>query len=204
MIILPTDLDLCRAVADSYRAVPSIAVGDVRLVVTRQDWGHIVAIPGTREGVLADWIRDLSAMPHESRAHPELGECHSGCLSGAEMALAPLLAVIGTDPYVMTLHSLGGGVGVLLAAMATVAGHPPARIVSFGCMRHSIGPAVPRILADVPGAHRRHGGDFVPDLPYRPYGEWRARTQLGAVGRPKVADHFIAAYLAAMEAREAA
>lgn len=198
--MIPTNLDLCRAVADSYRAVPSIAVGDVRLVVTRQAWGHIVAIPGTREGVLADWIRDLSAMPHESRAHPALGGCHSGCLSGAEMALAPLLAVVGADPYVMALHSLGGGIGVLLAAMATLAGHPPARIATFGCMRHSIGHAVPHILTDVPGVHFVNGGDFVPNLPGWPYGAWKARTQLGAAGRPSVSDHFIAAYLSAMEA----
>lgn len=202
--MIPTDANLCRAVADSYNAVPSIAVGDVRLVVTRQPWGHIVAVPGTREGVLADWIRDLSAMPHESRAHPELGECHSGCLSGAEMALAPLLAVVGSDPYVLTLHSLGGGVGVLLAAMATEAGRPPVRIVSFGCMRNSIGSAVPRILKDVEGIHYRNGGDPVVDLPDWPYGEWRTRTQLGVAGRPSVSDHFVAAYLAAMEAREAA
>jgi hypothetical protein len=93
---------------------------------------------------------------------------------------------------------------VLLAAMATLACRPPARLVTFGCMRNSIGPAVPGILADVQGIHYRNGGDFVPDLPDWPYGEWRARTQLGAPGLPCVSDHFIAAYRAAMAAPEAA
>ncbi|HEX4366615.1 MAG TPA: hypothetical protein VH023_07285 [Rhodopila sp.] len=193
-----TDIEACHAVADSYGSVPSVAIGDVRLVITRKPWGSIVAIPGTREAVLADWVRDLWAFPHESRQHPELGECHDGCLAGAEMALAPTMAAVGNDPYVVAAHSLGGGVGVLLAAMMTRAGRAPVRITTFGCMRHSIGPDVPGILAAVPGVSYRNGGDPVPGLPPWPYADWRVAAQLGARGGDSIPDHFIAAYQAAM------
>ena len=189
-----TDLGLCRAVAASYGAAPTITVADIRIVYR----DGVLAIPGTRETVAADWIRDLSAWPHRSRAHPRLGVCHDGCLTGAEAVLDAAQAAIGDTPYVMTLHSLGAGVGVILAALLTLWGHPPARIVTFGAMRCCVGADIPGILKDIPGVHYHHGGDPVPELPPWPYREWRERTQLGQVGIPSIPDHFIAAYLAAM------
>ena len=100
-----TDPEACSLVAASYTAVPTIQVSDVRLVITRQPAMTIVAIPGTREDVLADWIRDLSAMPHESRTHPRLGECHDGCLSGAESVLDAALNALD-DVYLYDIDSL--------------------------------------------------------------------------------------------------
>jgi hypothetical protein len=194
---LLADLDACAAVSDAYGAVPSIAVGDVRLVITRKPWGSMIAIPGTRKDVLADWIRDLAALPHESRTHPQLGECHSGCLSGAEMAFDPALRAIGDDPYILALHSLGA-LGVLLGAMLTLAGKPPLRIVTFGAMRVSIGADVPNILHAAAGVSYRNAGDPVMGLPPWPYGHWRAETQLGADAPDWIPDHYIEAYSAAL------
>lgn len=187
-----SDHDLCRAVAESYDVPPTVCVGDVRLVITRMPDYAIVAIPGTRETSTADWARDMAAWPAVSKEHPLLGHCHDGCLRGAETVRLAFLAAVGVSPFVVAAHSLGAGIGVLLAAMLPV---PPLRLVTFGAMRASIGVAVPTILHDVPGVHYRHGGDPVVDLPGWPYVEWRDRTQVGPIRGPCVSDHFIAAYL---------
>ena len=189
---MPSDLALCRAVAGSYEVTPSIAAGDVRLVITEQDGICIVAIPGTRATVAADWVRDLSAWPDTSRTHPNLGECHDGCLTGAEMVVQAAAAAVADRPFAVVGHSLGGGIAVLLAAMMP---RPPVRLVTFGAMRAAIGYQVREILAPVPGAHYRNGGDPVPDLPGWPYREWRVRVQLGVAREPCIHDHFIVNYL---------
>lgn len=190
------DAENVRLLGASYGvATPTIQTADIRLVRT----GNVWCIPGTREDVLADWVRDLHAIPQESRTHPAIGECHEGCLTGAELVLLEFMAAIGADPYVIVGHSLGGGIAVLLAALATLAGHPPARLVTCGAMRCCIGPAVPTILLPVPGAHYHDGGDPVTDLPNAPYGQWRERTQIGAVKDYYwIQDHYISAYMAAM------
>lgn len=188
-----TDADLCALVATSYTAAPSTTVaGDVRLVLT----GDVLCIPGTRPGVLADWLRDLDV---RTRHDPVLGDCHGGCLSGADAAMAWLIANRLTTefPRVIVGHSLGGGIASLLAALSLVAGFPVDRLVTFGSMRSCKGPTVPSILGAVPGVHYWHELDEVPGLPSF-YDHWRTPTRIGRPDLWLLADHAIAAYAAAL------
>lgn len=190
------DAALCALVAASYDTTPIATVaGDVRLVLT----GDVLCIPGTRVGVLADWMRDLDAA---EITDPVLGRCHAGCLAGADAIAAWLIAGRRPTewPRVIVGHSLGGGIASLLAAIHVLAGQPLDRLVTFGSMRSCADPTLPGILAHVPGAHYWHYGDPVPDLPPDPYQHWRVPTMVGA---PEwwpvdIPDHYMTAYVAAM------
>jgi pimeloyl-ACP methyl ester carboxylesterase len=185
--------------AASYAATPSVALdNDVRLVLTENDDGLTVAVPGTRVLTLQDWIRDLDVIPQLARPHPKLGLCHHGCLTAAEAAVDWLRLKINGRVWNLVGHSLGGGIAVLMAGLLSDV--PPARLVTFGAMRSGIGDALSNLLKPVPGMHYCHSGDPVPGLPIDPYAPWRTPT---SIGMPEwwpadIPAHYMTAYMAAL------
>ena len=186
------DADLASAVADAYVAPPTFEVaGDVRLVIV----GDTILIPGTRPDVMADWLRDIDVLPNLARGHRALGLCHQGCIEGAEAALP----MIPPGDWTIAGHSLGGGIAVLLAALLTIDGRPPRRLVTFGAMRCFVGSGVLATLAPVPGPNYCRRGDRVPDLPPL-FRLWRAPLMVGVSSLDFIADHSIEGYAAEVRA----
>lgn len=200
--VIPSDRSLCGLLVDSYDVVvPTLAVGDMRYVVTPLPGLNVVSIPGTRPEYIADWIRDLAIAEHRSRLHPQLGVGHDGCMTAAEAAIRQFLDLIGSVPYAVVAHSLGGGVAVPLVSLAVLAGRPPVRLVTCGAMQVCVDDAMPKILKPVPGLEYVHEDDVVPDLPPEPYGSWRPDwAQLGERSSwiRSIEDHAVARYQAAM------
>ena len=189
-----TDADLCHLIAASYTTPPTATVaGDIRLVIT----GDVMCIPGTRETVADDWLRDLDV---KIITDPVLGDCHEGCLSAADAVMAWLIATHRSTawPRIIAGHSLGGGIASLVGAMFVLAGQPLDRLMTVGSMRSCRGEPVPRTLAPVQGDHYVHAGDPVPDLPPT-FDHWRTPTVIGQADRWPISNHLMTAYLPALE-----
>jgi hypothetical protein len=191
MPTLITDALLATICSASYATPPTWQIRDVRATRTDIDNVTVVALPGTRPSVLADWIRDADAVP---LWHPLLGVCHRGFLSGA-LAIFPLIFADLADRHVIiTRHSLGGAEGVPLAGLFAAAGWPPLACVTFGAPR--MGLAMLRAaLAGVRVRQYRDGDDPVPEL-IPPYEHVAQLIQFGADALDPVADHSIQLYAA--------
>jgi hypothetical protein len=125
--LAPGDLDLCALAAAAYDVLPTgQVIGSRSEPMCREasvalDWqdcrvivhGTVAAVRGTVPDVMANWLRDFEVAGELCRKHPLLGRCASGALDAAE-ALVDLLPA-GVD--CVTGHSLGGQIGVLLAAL---------------------------------------------------------------------------------------
>lgn len=190
-----TDALLAALCSASYATPPAWQIGDVR--ATRTDIGDttVVALPGTRPRVIADWIRDADAVP---LWHPLLGVCHRGFLSGA-LAIFPLIwRDLAGRKVIVTGHSLGGAMALPLAALIKHAGNAPIATVTFGAPR--VGFAMLRAaLAGVPVRQYRDGNDFVPDL-VPPYEHAAELIQFGTDALDPIDDHSIALYAARVAA----
>ena len=191
MPTLITDALLATICSASYATPPAWCVGDVRATRTEIDNVSVVALPGTRPRVVADWIRDADVVP---LWHPLLGVCHRGFLSGA-LAIFPLIAAdLAGRRVIITGHSLGGAEAVPLAGLFAVAGRPPVACVTFGAPR--VGLAMLRAaLVGVQIRQYRDGDDPVPEL-IPPYEHVSALIQFGADALDPVDDHSIQLYAA--------
>jgi len=90
---------------------------------------------------------------------------------------------------VLTGHSLGGAVALILGALMTRDEIPPVEIVTFGAPRCGR----LKILDSVPVTQYRHGKDIVPMVPPL----MRRHNKLIRVGEPKslIKDHFVVNYV---------
>jgi len=107
---------------------------------------------------------------------------------------------------VLTGHSLGGALALLLAAKLCLIGRPPASVITFGAPHVSIGGEMADLF-DVAGLvpqMYRHGADCVPLLPPTEFG-WLHPAPLIPIGHPATGilagevDHAVARYCAALE-----
>jgi acetyl esterase/lipase len=102
------------------------------------------------------------------------------------MAALSLMAPIGPHiagrRVVVTGHSLGGSVAILLAALLVEAGTPPVAVVAFEPARSGMRTLAAR-LTSVSGTIYRYGDDPVPDVPPWPYVHPWEVTQ---IGHPKI------------------
>src|SRR6185437_9905361 len=102
---------LAQLAADSYTCPASWRVGDVEGCIARIDGMSVVAFRGTEPLSIADWMRDLDAVPMR---HPAIGWCHRGFLTGA-LAIIPLIRRdLGPEPLILTGHSLGGALALIV------------------------------------------------------------------------------------------
>lgn len=118
-----------------------------------------------------DWWRDFMAIPHESAAHPQLGDVHAGFMEGMDDAFAHLFPLLRSRVIVCG-HSLGAGRAQLFAALL-IAADPTIdlEVVVFGEPRPGCG-ALQRLLLTKPGRSYRNAGhgqhDVVCDVPTDP------------------------------------
>jgi fermentation-respiration switch protein FrsA (DUF1100 family) len=188
------DLALCHVAQEAYTALPTWQFGDVQAILR---WAApkepVVAFKGTSPTSLADWLRDLDAVP---QIHPKLGMCHRGFLAGALQALEAIQAATKGCPVVLTGHSLGGALAALTGALMGAVGNPVAGVVTFGCPRVGF-QGVRMALTGIRCARYVHGDDIVPTVPW-PYEHHTAQPIALAGSADPIANHFISNYLEAM------
>ena len=195
---------LAGLAAAAYASPPTFRAGDIHAVLTEQAGVTVLAVRGTQPDNLGDWLRDLDVVP---RWHPVLGFCHRGFLDGAE-ALRPLTRAALQDAPVLVLtgHSMGGAIALLLAALMSARGERlPAATVTFGAPRAGT-QALARCLIGCEKALYRNGDDPVPDVPLAmppelPLPEYQQPAPLRQVGTPSgdpLSDHAIARYIQAV------
>lgn len=193
----PTPQTLCAAAAAAYSAPPTFVVaGDVHVVLSEVDGVIVVSPRGTEPADWRDWVRDFNARPMDGGP---LGICHSGFLSGAQAAIPDLLTRLPADkPVALGGHSLGGAIAIDLTALLVVHGITPLLCTTFGAPAVSIGDALSRLIAHVPGDRFHCGDDPVPFVPPYPYEQDRALTRIGRALLDPIADHMIARYADAL------
>ncbi len=201
---MPLDLELAQACAATYSSPASLPVPSsgayVRITATAQG-DKIVAFRGSVTA--EDWARDFICAPIVDREDPQLGRCHAGFLDGAESVTGSIAAALGSDPYYLSGHSLGGALALGVGGLMMCAGRKPAAIVTFGAPRFGMAKFA-AVLAPVPVRQYRRGNDPVPILPFDvpPLLEFLdARDPLIAVGVAEpdpFSCHAIAGYVAAV------
>jgi hypothetical protein len=191
-----TDDALAAACLSSYLPGHSqIEIGDdLSAEISDCRGGCVVAFRGTCN--IVGWLRDFDALPV---AHEGLGTCHAGFLRGASKLWNKLELPKTAETVILTGHSLGGALAVLVGALRVIAGERVDAIVTFGAPRAAYA-RVAEVLAPVAVRQYRRGEDPVPDVPFDlpafPYKH--AREPLVAVGKAagiRWDDHSIRGYI---------
>jgi hypothetical protein len=180
-----SDYPIAVLAGGAYSTHPAGAVFDyqhLRAVVTERDGVSTVAIRGTVPTSLVDWERDVDAVCETSTNWPELGPCHRGFLEGAQGIFALLAPALAGNRVVVTGHSLGGAVAVLLAAILVVWGTPPELLVTWEAPKAG-GEKLRKLLARVPVRQYRYGNDPVTELPWLPGVYEHVRLPLISIGK---------------------
>jgi hypothetical protein len=173
-----TDLQLAGAVNNLYNDSPAFddilwpAADDGVCVALRRIGDDDIVV--FRGSVTAqDWARDFLALPHETEAHPTLGDVHAGFMLGMDAAYAHVVPLLRSSVYV-TGHSLGAGRATLFTGLLVAAGRTPIGRVVFGEPRS--GCADLAALVNKVGVNRSYrnadptgrGHDLVTDVPTDP------------------------------------
>ena len=188
---MPSDLDLCRLVAQSYTRATWFA-GELSARYTLVDERPIFAIPGTKREI-GEWLRDFAAWPTWDGT---LGICHAGFCAGAwELYRRAPMASVNFSGAVIVGHSLGGALALLLGGILMARRTPPVAVVTFGAPRCGSW-KLRRLLSPIAVRSYRNGDDPVPDVPWLPgvYLHPRRQIQIGTPADEPLADHHIGAY----------
>lgn len=184
---------LCALCADAYVQPPAWQDpgSDIRALRADRDGLTVVAVPGTQN--LEDALRDAHCLP---RLDADLGWCPAGFLGEALRLLELIAEDLAGTRLVLTGHSLGGAVAILIAGKLAARGRPPLGVTTFGAPRTGFG-RLARATAGLPMTLYRHGNDPVPDLPPL-FRHPRAPTPIGTALADPLSCHFLAGYAAAL------
>ena len=150
----------------------------------------IFAFRGTDEPL--DALRDIRIFPLWTR---ELGFCPAGFLKASKRLVNKVTSIcleqdIDHKKIILTGHSLGGAVAMILGALMTRDEIPPKQIVTFGAPRCGR----LKILDGVSVTQYRNGKDVVPLVPPL----MRRHDKLLELGRPGnsyIKDHYVINYV---------
>lgn len=122
---------------------------------------NVFAFRGTDEA--ADVLRDIRALPWWTKG---LGWCPAGFVKAAEPVLIKLMSIalkenLSMSQIVLTGHSLGGAIAIIVGAKLALLGHPVQEIVTFGTPRCGR----LKVLDKTNVTMYRNGKDVVPQLP---------------------------------------
>lgn len=175
------DAQLAGIAAASYLDPPDFTAMDVQAIQRTIDDKTVIAFRGT--SAIGDWIRDLAWRPI---CDPKLGWCHAGFLTGGALYMAKATASSGNPP-ILTGHSLGGALALVVGALMALSGRPPAAVVTFGAPRVGMG-RFTQSLASVEVRQYRRGDDPIPDVPFFiwPLLRFAHVRSLIAIGKPMV------------------
>jgi pimeloyl-ACP methyl ester carboxylesterase len=161
---------------------------------------RILAISGTRD--FADWLTNISFFANDDY-------CHRGFLARAYRLLPECLETLRGDrsiPIVLTGHSLGGAVAMLLAAKLKLLGYPVPACVTFG--QPMVGDRKFATLwqsLEIATTRYVHGSDPVPRTPGLNFGFCHVPSDLILLPDPRprwfdwIEDHDMALYLEGLE-----
>lgn len=187
-----TNLDLLNSANAAYYTTSTfVADGDVHVVVSQIDDTHVIAFRGTKPNDMEDWFRDFSAWPHEAANHIELGFCHDGFLMGGIAIFEKLQPVLSEKKFVLTGHSLGGALAVVVCGLCKTSGLNPDRLVTFGAP--SVGfSTLKNLICNTPGDRVVDGNDPVPIKLL--YEHDRTATHIGHDRENPITSHLMTSY----------
>lgn len=130
-VIIPSDYTLAKLCAQIYTEPASSwdnvwQADDIYLAHVMMEGVDIIVFRGSR--TLADWLRDLDALPHK---HPLLGWCHGGFLRYMDLVFEEVMSVVGRN-IVVTGHSLGAARASILTGLLLAHGSEVEARVVFG------------------------------------------------------------------------
>ena len=133
---MPTlDRALAGLAFDAYHQPPTFsAAGDVHACVSSRPPMRASSRFAAPRSTRRDWLRDLDAN-FVFVFHPQLGRMHRGFLAGATAILPRIVLPSPPQPLVLTGHSLGGALALIVGALLLVNATPIAAIVTFGARR---------------------------------------------------------------------
>lgn len=160
------DYTLAQASIDAYSHHTWSTDADIEALVGWWEGEYVIAFRGT-EFDFEDILRDIRGVPWYDN---DLGWCHSGFLKGARSVWPHVKREIQDNPpYVLTGHSLGGALALIVGAMMVKNETPPKLIVTFGAPRPAFG-HLGDILKDVEIRQYKHGNDCVTSHPWPLWG----------------------------------
>lgn len=173
---------LAQLVEDSYRQKPSVqASDDVRAVFHDLPDEFVVVLPGTTD--FAGWWRDFD---WPIKWLEKIGPVHRGFGQGGQDLWNACRASIlmSGKPVTYVGHSLGGALGLVMAALHGAYGWPACRVITLGSprVRAIFNPYFVALVAKAREAveYRRHG-DPVTHAPFAPLFLGTAR-----LGHPRI------------------
>ena len=172
--------DLCEKVYSESDG----EVGNIEYLIN----DSVVTFRGTDE--LKDWITNVRILPWW---HKGIGWCPAGFVKTAEDLCVEILCRmvekdIPANELVLTGHSLGGAMALLVGAVMQNRHLSPAEIVTFGapkCGRL-------KLLDDLNVTCYRNGKDIVPTVPHI-MRRHKKNVRIGIPGS-RIKDHFISNY----------
>jgi hypothetical protein len=204
---IPTHYDIALVADESYES--STYDGDECEFLVKYIKGHqIFAIRGTEGGKLisgfgfVDVIRDMRLIPYWD---DDLGFVHSGFLKGARKIVKNLLPFVSKEvPVIVTGHSLGAAMGLIVANMLKKRGYNVVEYVGFACPRVFVFDKFGRDERDIkfPRTIYRYENDIVTQVPlWFPFGYHHVLPLTGIGTPPKwyhlpsILDHSMDNYL---------
>jgi hypothetical protein len=170
-----------------------------RGIVQDSPVGPVLGIPGTNN--IACWLADLDVNRVKS---PSFGWVHEGFMNAAVSMFDEVHRI---KPAIITGHSEGAALALILAGLLALADCPPVIVYAFEPPQITTEDTLRHLLRihNIDARLYRHGEDIVPMVP-RLLHDWRHPADLIEFGEPalpiwNVEDHDINTVRAALEKR---